>query len=90
MRWHGREQSDRCHGVQYLCQRWWGYDGALAGAGAQVPALIIIPRFAMLLRRRHFLSELKPAQDRAIASHPGKFTLMALMTAVTLLGGVVS
>ncbi|EMD6371652.1 TPA: lipid III flippase WzxE [Morganella morganii] len=68
----------------YLCQRWWGYDGALAGL-ALVPALIIIPAFAMLLRRRHFpLSELKPAWDRAIASHLGKFTLMALMTAVTL------
>ena len=26
----------------YLCQRWWGYDGALAGL-ALVPALIIIP-----------------------------------------------
>lgn len=68
----------------YLCLRLWGYGGALAGL-ALVPALIIFPALIMMLRRKRFpLSDLKPAWDRAIASHLGKFTLMALMTAVTL------
>lgn len=68
----------------YLCLRLWGYGGALAGL-ALVPALIILPALIIMLRRKRFpLSDLKPAWDRAIASHLGKFTLMALMTAVTL------
>lgn len=68
----------------YLCLRRWGYGGALAGL-ALVPALIIFPALIIMLRRKRFpLSDLKPAWDRAIASHLGKFTLMALMTAVTL------
>lgn len=68
----------------YLCLRLWGYSGALAGL-ALVPALIIFPALIIMLRRKRFpLSDLKPAWDRAIASHLGKFTLMALMTAVTL------
>lgn len=68
----------------YLCLRLWGYGGALAGL-ALVPALIIFPALIIMLRRKRFpLSDLKPAWDRAIASHLGKFTLMALMTAVTL------
>lgn len=68
----------------YLCLRLWGYGGALVGL-ALVPALIIFPALIIMLRRKRFpLSDLKPAWDRVIASHLGKFTLMALMTAVTL------
>lgn len=45
----------------------------------------MIPAGIMLLRRTPLsLASLKPAWDRAIAGQLGKFTLMALMTAVTL------
>ncbi|GLW39334.1 translocase [Pectobacterium carotovorum subsp. carotovorum] len=68
----------------WLCLQLGGYVGALAGL-ALVPALLVIPAGIMLLRRTPLaLTSLKPAWDRAIASQLGKFTLMALMTAVTL------
>ncbi|GKW11532.1 translocase [Pectobacterium carotovorum subsp. carotovorum] len=68
----------------WLCLRLGGYVGALAGL-ALVPALLVIPAGIMLLRRTPLsLASLKPAWDRAIAGQLGKFTLMALMTAVTL------
>ncbi|WP_113626911.1 lipid III flippase WzxE [Pectobacterium peruviense] len=68
----------------WLCLRLGGYAGALAGM-ALVPALLVIPSGIMLLRRTPLsLASLKPAWDRAIAGQLGKFTLMALMTAVTL------
>ncbi|TAJ03353.1 lipid III flippase WzxE [Pectobacterium versatile] len=68
----------------WLCLQLGGYVGALAGL-ALVPALLVIPAGIMLLRRTPLsLISLKPAWDRAIAGQLGKFTLMALMTAVTL------
>ncbi|MDC9820443.1 lipid III flippase WzxE [Pectobacterium polonicum] len=68
----------------WLCLQLGGYVGALAGL-ALVPALLVIPAGIMLLRRTPLsLASLKPAWDRAIAGQLGKFTLMALMTAVTL------
>ncbi|MCL6352884.1 lipid III flippase WzxE [Pectobacterium polaris] len=68
----------------WLCLQLGGYVGALAGL-ALVPALLVIPAGIMLYRRTPLsLISLKPAWDRAIAGQLGKFTLMALMTAVTL------
>ncbi|MDR0217750.1 MAG: lipid III flippase WzxE [Enterobacteriaceae bacterium] len=75
-----------------LCYWLGGYEGALAGL-ALVPALVVLPAGIMLLRNKTFVNDiaqkiaflaLKPAWDRAIASHLGKFTLMALLTSITL------
>jgi len=67
-----------------LCFKLGGYEGALAGL-ALVPALVILPAGGMLWRRKSFpLHYLMPGWDRCIASHLGKFTLMALITSVTL------
>ncbi|MCI1680577.1 MAG: lipid III flippase WzxE [Ewingella americana] len=67
-----------------LCFKLGGYEGALAGL-ALVPALVVLPAGAMLWRRKPFpLHFLRLGFDRAIASHLGKFTLMALITSVTL------
>ena len=38
----------------------------------------------LIKRKRFALSELKPSWDKAIASHLGKFTIMALLTSITL------
>lgn len=52
---------------------------------AFVPALVVIPAAAMLIRRKTIpLSYLKLSWDKALASHLGKFTIMALITSVTL------
>ncbi|MFA3780395.1 lipid III flippase WzxE [Yersinia sp. 1652 StPb PI] len=68
----------------YLCFRIGGYPGALVGL-ALVPALVVIPAAAMLIRRKTIpLSYLKLSWDKALASHLGKFTIMALITSVTL------
>lgn len=68
----------------YLCYRIGRYDGALAGL-ALVPALVVLPAAVMIIRRKQFaLSALKPAWDKAIATNLGKFTIMALITSVTL------
>lgn len=68
----------------YLCYTLGGYEGALAGL-ALVPALVVLPAGLMIIRRKQFaLSMLKPAWDKAIATHLGKFTIMALLTSVTL------
>ncbi|PHM44573.1 PST family o-antigen export protein [Xenorhabdus mauleonii] len=67
-----------------LCYWLGGYEGALAGL-ALVPALVVLPAGGILLQRKAIpLTALKPMWDRAIASHLGKFTLMALLTAITL------
>lgn len=67
-----------------LCYRIGRYDGALAGL-ALVPALVVLPAAVMIIRRKQFaLSALKPAWDKAIATNLGKFTIMALITSVTL------
>lgn len=68
----------------YACYRLGGYQGALLGL-ALVPALIVIPAVFLLARREHVpLSYLKPSWDKLLASHLGKFTIMALITSVTL------
>lgn len=68
-----------------LC--WWlgGYAGALVGL-ALVPALLVLPALWMLRRHREELPLrwLKPQWQPALARNLGKFTLMALITAVTL------
>lgn len=68
----------------YLCYRLGGYEGALLGL-ALVPALVVFPAMWMLKKREHVpLSYLKPRWDRDFARQLSKFTLMALMTSVTL------
>lgn len=68
----------------WLCFTLGGYSGALVGF-ALVPALVVVPAGIMLFRRRAFaLNFLKPSWDRQLARHFAKFTLMALMTSVTL------
>lgn len=52
---------------------------------ALVPALVVVPAAFMLMRRGTIpLSYLKPQWDKVLASQLGKFTLMALITSVTL------
>ncbi|HBO22298.1 MULTISPECIES: lipid III flippase WzxE [unclassified Providencia] len=68
----------------YLCYILGGYEGALAGL-ALVPALVVLPAGLMIVRRKQFaFSMLKPAWDKAIATSLGKFTVMAILTSVTL------
>ncbi|ANC39949.1 O-antigen translocase [Hafnia alvei] len=68
----------------YLCYAFGGYPGALAGL-ALVPAIVVIPAAFMLFKRQHIpLNYFCLGWDKAIASHLGKFTIMALITSVTL------
>ncbi len=68
----------------YLCYRLGGYQGALLGL-ALVPALVLIPAGFMLARREHVpLGYLKPQWDKLYASSLGKFTIMAVITSITL------
>lgn len=68
----------------YLCYLFAGYHGALIGL-ALVPALILFPATFLVVKRKRFaLRELKPHWDKAIASHLGKFTIMAILTSITL------
>lgn len=71
--------------IAYSLCYWLGdYEGALIGL-ALMPALVVLPAVVILLRRKVIaFSALKPIWDRAIASHLGKFTLMALLTSITL------
>ena len=74
------------HGVlaYRLCWKVGGYLGALLGL-ALVPALVVIPAAAILARRKIIpLDYLRPRWDAALAGQLGKFTLMALITSVTL------
>ncbi|PHM62245.1 lipid III flippase WzxE [Xenorhabdus ishibashii] len=67
-----------------LCYWLGSYEGALAGL-ALVPALVVLPAGLLILHRKIIpFSALKPMWDRASASHLGKFTLMALLTSITL------
>ncbi len=68
----------------WLCFTVGGYRGALLGF-ALVPALVALPAGIILWRRRLFsVNYLAPSWDPALARQFGKFTLMALITAVTL------
>ncbi len=67
-----------------LCYWLGGYEGALAGL-ALIPALVVLPAGLMILHHNVItFSVLKPIWDRAVASNLGKFTLMALLTSITL------
>ncbi|WP_428944468.1 lipid III flippase WzxE [Pantoea sp. FN060301] len=68
----------------FICYWLGGYSGALVGL-AMVPALVVVPAVLTLAKRGHLpLSYLKPVWDRGIARNLSKFTLMALITSVTL------
>ena len=67
-----------------LCWKVGGYQGALLGL-ALVPALAVVPAAVMLARRRAIpFAYLRPRWDAVLAGQLGKFTLMALITSVTL------
>ncbi len=66
------------------CWKLGGYSGALLGL-ALVPALVMIPATWMLVRREHLpLSYLRPSWNRLFATTLGKFTVMAVITSITL------
>lgn len=68
----------------FVCYWLGGYAGALAGL-ALVPALVAIPAGLLLIRRGYLpLRYLLPAWDGPLAGQLSKFTLMALITTVTL------
>ncbi|HGJ5883491.1 lipid III flippase WzxE [Arsenophonus sp.] len=68
----------------YFCFRLSGYQGALIGL-ALVPALIVVPAAIMILRHKQLnWSYFKPRWNSTIGHHLAKFTLMALITSVTL------
>ncbi len=68
----------------FICYWLGGYSGALVGL-AMVPALVAIPALAVLVRRDHLpVRYLLPMWQPQYARQLGKFTLMALITAVTL------
>ncbi|SQI98919.1 WzxE protein [Klebsiella oxytoca] len=68
----------------YACYRFGGYQGALLGL-ALVPALVVVPAAIVLWRRGNIpLSALRPRWDNGLAGQLSKFTLMALITSVTL------
>ncbi|MTH47578.1 lipid III flippase WzxE [Intestinirhabdus alba] len=68
----------------YVCFRLGGYEGALLGM-ALVPALVVVPATAILVKRGAIpLRDLRPSWDNGLAGQLSKFTLMALITSVTL------
>ncbi|SUG50507.1 lipopolysaccharide biosynthesis protein [Salmonella enterica subsp. arizonae] len=68
----------------YFCYRLGGYEGALFGL-ALVPALVVAPAGMMLIKRGAIpLRYLKPSWDDGLAGQLSKFTLMALITSVTM------
>lgn len=68
----------------FVCYRLGGYSGALVGL-AMVPALVVVPAAMLLARRDHLpMRYLLPVWQPEFARLLGKFTLMALMTAITL------
>lgn len=71
-------------GAFWVCFTLGGYPGALVGL-ALVPAVTLLPAALVVVLRGHIrLGDLRLAWDRALATQLGKFTLMALMTSVTL------
>ena len=68
----------------YLCYRLGGYSGALLGL-ALAPVLVMIPAMAIMVKRGYIpLHYFRPRWNTLLASHLGKFTLMALITSITL------
>ncbi|QKJ89162.1 Lipid III flippase [Paramixta manurensis] len=68
----------------FICHWLGGYSGALLGL-ALVPALVVIPAAWLLARRDHLpLGYLMPCWHAELARSLSKFTLMALITSVTL------
>ncbi|MBP2169200.1 antigen flippase [Erwinia toletana] len=68
----------------YACYWLGGYSGALVGL-ALVPALVVLPAALLLAKRDHLpLRYLLPQWHGELAANLGKFTLMALITSVTL------
>ncbi len=67
------------------CWKLGGYQGALVGL-AVVPALLVVPALIMLQRHRDQLPLcwLRPVWQPELARNLAKYTLMALMTAITL------
>ncbi len=67
-----------------VCYLMGGYAGALLGL-AVVPAVAVLPALGMLIKRGVVpLSAFRPSWDKALAGNLSKFTLMALITSVTL------
>jgi len=68
----------------FLSWHFGGYEGALLGI-ALVPALVVLPAAVMMAKRRAIpFAYLKPRWDTFYAGQLGKFTVMALITSVTL------
>lgn len=68
----------------FVCYWLGGYSGALVGL-VMVPALVVVPAVWLLARRDHLpMRYLLPQWRSEYARSLGKFTLMALITAVTL------
>lgn len=68
----------------YACYLTGGYSGALVGL-ALVPALVVLPAALLLAKRDHLpMRYLLPQWHSELARNLGKFTLMALITSVTL------
>ena len=68
----------------FICYWLGGYGGALIGL-VMLPALVVIPAVVILARRDHLpLSYLLPVWQPEVARQLSKFTLMALITSVTL------
>lgn len=68
----------------FVCYWLGGYSGALVGM-AMVPALVVIPAAVVLAKRDHLpLRFLKPRWEGEVARNLSKFTLMAVMTSITL------
>ncbi|WP_414147895.1 lipid III flippase WzxE [Erwinia sp. BNK-24-b] len=68
----------------FICYWLGGYSGALVGM-AMVPALVVVPAAVLLAKRDHLpLRFLQPQWHGEIARNLSKFTLMAVITSVTL------
>ena len=68
----------------FICYWLGGYSGALVGM-AMVPALVVVPAAVLLAKRDHLpLRFLRPQWHGEIARNLSKFTLMAVITSVTL------
>lgn len=68
----------------FVCYWLGGYSGALVGL-AMVPTLVVVPAFILLARRDRLpMNYLLPRWQPEYVRSLGKFTLMALITAVTL------